>query len=243
MKRPHHDFMHRAASLLWCAVLAAASPLSIGAAPGKPGSPDSLAGIWQSIPDGKVLPGGMKNSGSPSEIVTLPGATKPVKGEAGQQDPYKLCQAVGAFRMMALPDIRMEFVPAPGRLVMLFEDISHGHMRSLYTDRSTHPADYQPRYAFQGDSIAHWEGSTLVVDTTGFNQRTWLNDSTIASDALHLVERIRPLPDGRHLEYRMTATDSKSLAKPYSYVRYFQRSDAPIEDDSCHIENSWNPGA
>lgn len=200
----------------------------------------ALDGTYQGIADGRVLAGGLKNQGSPAALALLPTAAKPMPGQPGQQDPYKLCQPVGPFRMMALPATKFELVAAPGRIVMLFEDIAHGYLRSLYTDRG-HPRDYQPKYAFQGDSVARWEGDTLVVDTTGFNERTWLNDATIASDALHLVERIRPVDQGRFLEYRMTASDPKSLAKPYSYVRYFEKTAAAVEEDACEIENHWSP--
>jgi hypothetical protein len=52
--------------------------------------------------------------------------------------------------------------------------------------------------------VGRWEGDTLVVDTTGFNDKTWLNEEGAQhSDALHLVERIRPVLGGQYLEYKM----------------------------------------
>ena len=85
-----------------------------------------------------------------------------------------------------------------------------------------------------GDSVGRWEGGTLVVDTVGFNDRTWLNDAGAQhSDALHLVERIRPLLDGKYLEYKVTAEDPKTLAKPYTYTRYYEKLKTEIQDDVC----------
>ncbi|MFT3906898.1 MAG: hypothetical protein QM718_11380 [Steroidobacteraceae bacterium] len=222
-----------------CGALALSAASSAVAADGAARNA-TLLGTYQSIADGRVLPGGLKNQGSPAQIQPLTSAARPRPGEPGQQDPYALCQAVGPFRMMAQPATKIELVPAPGRVVMLFEDVSHGYLRSLYLDRP-HLQNYQPKYAFQGDSIAHWEGDALVIDTIGFNERTWLNEQILASDALHLVERIRPIDKGRYLEYRMTATDPKSLRTAYSYTRYFEKTDAQIEEDTCVINNAWNP--
>jgi len=62
-----------------------------------------------------------------------------------------------------------------------------------------------------------------VVDAAGFNDRTWLNDAGAQhSDALHLVERSRPVLDGKYLEYKVPAEDPKELAKPYTYMRYYE---------------------
>jgi hypothetical protein len=73
-----------------------------------------------------------------------------------------------------------------------------------------------------------------VVDTTGLNDRTWLNDAGAQhSDALHLVERIRPVLGGKYLEYKMTAEDSKALAKPYTYTRYYEKLKTEIMQDNC----------
>ncbi|MGC3981916.1 MAG: hypothetical protein QM808_11695 [Steroidobacteraceae bacterium] len=204
-----------------------------------------LAGIYQAIADGRVLPGGLRNAGSPDAIAVLPAALQAAAQattgvEEKPADPYKLCQSVGPFRMMSLPTVKFEFVPAQGRVVMLFEDLSRGYMRSFYMQRP-HPAQITPDYAYQGDSIAKWQGDTLVIDTIGFNDRTWLNAITQASDALHLVERIRPIQNGRYLEYKVTASDSKVLSKPYSYVRYFEKTSVEIEEDLCEPDSNWRP--
>jgi hypothetical protein len=81
------------------------------------------------------------------------------------------------------------------------------------------------------------EGDTLIVDTVGFNDSTWLNDNGAPqSDALHLVERIRPILKGKYLEYVVTADDPKVLAKPYSYTRYYEKLKTEIMEDVCEDE-------
>ena len=164
-----------------------------------------LQGVYQSIPDRTTLPGGLKNAGSPAAISLLPEAAQQAKSVDLKKDPWKACQPVGPFRMMAKEQTKIELVPVTGMIVMLFEDLSHGMSRTIYLKRG-HPAKLEPTWL--GDSVGKWEGDTLVVDTAGFNDRTWLNEEGAQhSEALHLVERIRPLLGGQYLEEKMTAED------------------------------------
>ena len=76
-----------------------------------------------------------------------------------------------------------------------------------------------------------------MIDTVGFNDRTWLNEKGAQhSDALHLVERIRPVMGGKFLEYKVTAEDPKVLEKPYTYIRIYQKLETEIQDDFCEID-------
>ncbi len=193
-----------------------------------------LQGVYQSIPDRVTLPGGLRNSGSPAAIELLPEAAKQAKGMDLKQDPWKMCQPVGPFRMMAKPETKIELVQTPGMFAILYEDLSHGMWRSVYLKRG-HPAKLEPNWL--GDSVGKWDGETLVVDTAGFNDQTWLNEEGAQhSDALHLTERFRPILGGQYLEYKMTAEDPKSLAKPYTYTRYYKKVDSEISDDVCEDE-------
>src|SRR5690349_5522370 len=191
----------------------------------------NLQGVYQSIPAGTVLPGGLKNAGAPAAIELLPQAAQQAKSIDLKRDPWKICQPVGPFRMMAAEEAKIELVQTKTLIVMAFEDLSHGMMRPIHLKRD-HPANPEPTWL--GDSVGRWEGDTLVVDTKGFNDQTWLNEESAQhSDALHLVERIRPILRGRHLEYKMIAEDPKALAKPYTYTRYFKKLDSEIVDDPC----------
>ncbi|HEV2198422.1 MAG TPA: hypothetical protein VGR73_01275 [Bryobacteraceae bacterium] len=197
-------------------------------------APLDLRGVYQSIPDRVTLPGGLKNSGSPAAVALLPEAAKKAKATDLRVDPWKMCQPVGPFRMMAKDQTKIELVQVNSMIVMLFEDLSHGMMRTIYLKRG-HPAKLEADWL--GDSVGRWEGDTLVVDTAGFNNQTWLNDEGAQhSDALHLVERIRPVLAGQYLEYKVTAEDPKTLAKPYSYTRYYKKLDSEIVDDVCQDE-------
>ena len=196
--------------------------------------PPNLQGVYQSIPAQATAPGGLKNAGSPTAIELLPAAARQAQSTDLKSDPWKMCQPVGPFRMMAADRAKIELVQVSATIVMLFEDLSHGMLRSIYLRRG-HPAKLEPTWL--GDSVGRWEGDTLVVDTTGFNDQTWLNEKGAQhSPELHLVERIRLMPGGDYLEYKVTAEDPKTLAKAYSYTRYYKRLDSEIMDDSCEDE-------
>ncbi len=181
-----------------------------------------------------TLPGGLKNAGSPAAISLLPEAAQQAKSIDLKKDPWKTCQPVGPFRMMAKEQTKIELVQVSGMIVMLFEDLSHGMSRTIYLKRG-HPAKLELNWL--GDSTGKWEGETLVVDTAGFNDQTWLNEEGAQhSEALHLVERIRPVLGAQYLEYKMTAEDPKTLTGPYSYTRYYKKLDTEVMDDPCQDE-------
>ncbi len=81
----------------------------------------------------------------------------------------------------------IEVLEVPGRTILFFE---YMHIvRQIFTDGRAHPEDANPTW--MGDSIGNWEGDTLVVDSTGFNDKTWLDVSGHPhSEALHVVERM-----------------------------------------------------
>jgi len=194
-------------------------------------SPPNLTGVYQSIASGVTLPRGLRNTGSPEEIVLAPAAIEQIKSVDLTQDPEKLCQPIGPVRMMARAGIKIELANAKGAIVMLFEDISRGHIRTIHLNR---PHPEKPEPTWQGDSVGRWDGSTLVIDTVGFNERTWLNAAGAQhSDALHLVERVTPVLDGKYLEYTATVEDPQALARPYTYVRYFEKVATEVAEDVC----------
>jgi hypothetical protein len=188
----------------------------------------TLAGVYEPT----VSAGPLKPSGTLADLQLLPPASQIAKSKKVEFDPAKHCMVVGPFRMMARNDARFELIATASRATMMFENIALGNKREIYLSRAEHPSGADPTYL--GDSIARFDGDTLVIDTVGFNDATWLNDAGAPhSDALHLVERIRPLQGGKYLEYRATAEDPKTLAKPYTYTRYFQRSNTELQEDFC----------
>ncbi len=232
----------RFASVTFALVFIPAIIAQTGASPSKQSSkaspphhksttPPDLTGLYQIIPNSATLPGGLKNNGSPEGITLLPSAITAEKAADLSEDGVKICVPIGPFRMMALDGNKIELLPAPGRITMLFQDLALGHTRTFYMDR-THDPKIAPLW--NGDSVGHWEGDTLVVDTTNFNDNTWLNGNGAPhSDALHLVEKYRFVLGGKYLELKVSAEDPKVLAKPYAYTRYYEKVYTEVTEDFC----------
>jgi hypothetical protein len=95
-------------------------------------SPPDLGGVYQSIANTTSLPGGLKNLGSPIEIATSAVSSRAMKTVNPKDDPWRKCQPIGQFRMMARERTKVELAPARGMLVMFFDAVAHGLMRSRY---------------------------------------------------------------------------------------------------------------
>jgi len=157
-------------------------------------------------------------------------------GYTGPSDDTTLtCFPPGVPRIY-LFNFPMEIFEVPGRVLIVFE---FGHfIRQIYTDGRKHPEDQNPTW--MGDSIGKWEGDTLVVDTVGFNDKTWLDQiGTPHSDALHLVERIhRVAPDLLQIDF--TFDDPKAFTRPWTGTKQFKlRPDWQISEYVCE-ENFTN---
>lgn len=134
------------------------------------------------------------------------------------EDPILNCLPPGVPRIMLIP-FPMEIVQTPGELVMLFE-YDHS-VRHIYLNRREHPKELD--LTWMGDSIGRWEDDALVIDTTGLNDRTWLDQvGHPHSDALHVIERIRRI-DRDTLQDDVTIDDPKAYAKTWSGQQIFKR--------------------
>jgi len=193
------------------------------------GKVPDLTGIYQVVPNNVILPGGLRNTGGPEQVSLQLSALEIQKTRAPKDDLAKLCMPVGPFRMMAWEGNKIDLYVSPGRITMLFENTALGQMRTIYLDRPHTRGMY-----WVGDSIGHWNGDTLVVDTTDFNNYTWLNEAGAPhSDRLHLTERYRLVRGGNDLEVKVTAEDPEVLSKPYTYTRYYEKVNTEIQELVC----------
>jgi hypothetical protein len=109
------------------------------------------------------------------------------------------------------------FIQLPGLLVIPYDGINP--QRMIYTDGRKHVPDALPTW--MGYSVGTWDGDTLVVDSRGFNDRTWLDAfGHPRTEAMHIVERIRRRDLG-HVEVQMTFDDPGAYTKPFS-IRFTQ---------------------
>ena len=143
-------------------------------------------------------------------------------------DPVYECFPPGTPRAYLHP-FPLEIIQEPERVLMIYE---YDHLiRQIYTDGREHRTDLAPMW--MGDSIGHWEGDTLVVDTTNFNDKSWLDRRGVPhSDQLHVVERLR-LIDADNLQIDITMEDPVALEQPWVVQRFLMRTDWQIEEHVC----------
>jgi len=123
----------------------------------------------------------------------------------------------------------LQIVQSPG-YVAIMQEMIHD-VRVIPTDGSPHlPANIRQWF---GDSRGHWEGETLVVDTTNFNNRTAFRGS---SENLHVVERFTRQADDRIL-YQFTVEDPSTWAKSWSGEMPMTKIDGPLFEYACHEGN------
>jgi hypothetical protein len=140
----------------------------------------------------------------------------PVTG-ADDNDPVLKCEPPGIPRLYNGFAHPVSFMQDKDKVVQLFE--ADRIFRIFYLNRQ-HPP--HPDELWFGDSIAHWEGNTLVVDTTDFNDRTWLDTSGHPhSNQMHMVERFTRI-DHDHLQDDITITDPIAYTKPWGGQKVFK---------------------
>lgn len=124
-------------------------------------------------------------------------------------DPRMRCVPAGAYRL-GLPQM---IVQVPGKIFFFF-DTDH-ERRQIFVDGRGHPKPEDLEFTWNGHSIGRWDGDTLVVDTVGMRDETWLDTGgRVHSTDLHMVERIRFI-DSDTLEWETTLTDPKVFVKPF----------------------------
>jgi hypothetical protein len=154
------------------------------------------------------------------------------KPERGYDDPTAHCFVAGVPRSLWTPS-PYQFIQPPGYLVMMFERMSW-RVIPIDPTRKHLPDDVR---LWQGDSIGHWEGDTLVIETRNLNGKAWLNEAgDVLSHAATVVERLTPINADR-IEYRATITDPVAYTRPYTVGFNINRQPGEILEVACHEDN------
>jgi hypothetical protein len=129
-------------------------------------------------------------------------------------DPEGFCLPPGGPRSMGTP-YPAEIIQNRDRIIIIFE--GGGHVwREIFMDGRPHLAGDELNPTYFGHSVGHWEGDTLVIDTVGFNEKTWLDyGGHMHTDQLQTVERITR-PDRDTLHYEATITDPGAYSAPWT---------------------------
>jgi hypothetical protein len=214
------------------------------------GKPD-LSGIWTTADPSRPAEGGdtasdgnditssryMANFGAdmpdglPYQAWQVP-IVKQRTANNALEDPHIRCLPDNFLRAYGLPHL-LKFVHKPDLLIVLNE-MNAGY-RQVFTDARPLPEDPSP--SWQGYSSAKWSGDTLVIETIGLRDDTWIDwNGSVVTEAAKVREEIRR-PDFGHLEIKVTVDDPKAYTKPWS-ATLKQRIvvDAELIDEIC-LEN------
>jgi len=225
-------------------------------APRSKGKPD-LSGIWETestprrvlasmFPPGVgLLPGGENGLGETDPqkyflniLADFKPGEEPLTPTAGAMLRKRMQSSEKPPTLCSPPSVPMaEVVPSPFKIVQtpgltLFLHEGDTFFRQIYTDGRKHPVDPLP--SWMGYSVGHWDGDTLVVEVTGFNDRGPLDAmGHFHSEALHVTERFRRVDFG-HMEAQITLEDAKTFTKPVTVnVGYHLLPDTDIFESFC----------
>ena len=175
----------------------------------EPGPTPPIVGDYPPAPEfldlGARLKGGLPYQPWAAELVRKRSA------DFGKDDPVSWCRPGGAVRLLTFPPPR-KIIQLPGLMVILSErDVTY---RQIFTDGRPLPQDPDP--SWNGYSSGKWQGDTLVVETIGFRDGTWLDrkGSPLTEEA-KMTERFRRINYGR-LEIELTIDDSQAYTRPWT---------------------------
>jgi hypothetical protein len=241
-------------------LLAAQNARNSGVPRASDGKPD-LTGVWQGA---STTPGSWEeaNSGlgvggtgtNPNAVATPPTTDLAGRAPAPYQpwaakkvlesfnkraidDPDAFCLPPGVPRTAGIGLFPMQIVQTPQQIIILHEYMSVFRVIPLNVP---HPDDIEPTY--MGNSVGHWEGDTLVVDVTGFNDKTWLGPAgTFHSEALHVTERYTRINKDR-INYDVTMEDPNVFTKPWVLHSSMMLRDGTRLREYICAENNLDPG-
>jgi hypothetical protein len=147
--------------------------------------------------------------------------------------PRSTCSPGGIPGFILMGGGGMHVLQTADQVVMIHE--GDGQMRRIHLN-VPHSENSEP--SWYGDSVGHYEGDTLVVDTIGLNDRSFVDAyRTPHTENLHVVERWRLVDDGEVLEVHVTVDDPGTFVQPWQALRRFRREVRPLEEMRCAENN------
>ena len=217
------------------------------------GKTPDIFGIWMALEakSPNYKPEFKNKPNTPAPEFTAWGAAKSKEeGRLGVELPTPgACEPVNPVQFVGGGLFPNQILQGHNQIVLMNEWVAVP--RRIYTDGRPHPPAEDMLPSWEGHSIGHWEGDTLVVDTVGLNGRTRPLNGYFAnavsatpaslkvprlpsSDQMHLVERIRLVGNGNILEVTRTITDPKAYLRPFSNTAYLERRpDLDVQEYYC----------
>jgi hypothetical protein len=196
------------------------------------GKPD-LTGLWETPLTTAVGNIALRNAGDLKTADIQPWAEALIQQRSenlGRDNPRYKCLPQGPG--YSTSGGMKRFVQTPTMLIILNDELTY---REVFMDGRALEKDPNP--SWMGYSVGHWDGDTLVVESTGFNDRTWLHDGYPHTEQLHMTERFRRTDFG-HMEITVMFQDRGAYAKPWSIPVH-----AHLIVDTEMLENVCNEAA
>jgi len=148
--------------------------------------------------------------------------------------PRSSCRPAGVPGFMMFIVEPIFFVQAPKMVLMIHS--GNEEVRRIYLDV---PHSANPKPSWYGESVGHYEGDTLVIDTVGFNDKTFVdNYRTPHTEHLHVVERWKLTDGGKTLEVNISVEDPDTFNEPWSAIQRYRRvQPRQLGEEACAENN------
>jgi len=190
------------------------------------GSVDLADGVWYGGGSGPDIAAGLARGES---LPLLPWAKelRDRRSRHQEEDPTNFCMPAGIPRVTPYPSRFVQnYTVKPTHMFILYEGTIHTY-RQIFMDGRKHPAELEPTWL--GHSIGWWEKDTLVIDTVGYNDKSWFDHTgTPHTQQLHTIERWTRIDKG-HMVNAITIDDPGAFSKPFTVT--FNATLAPAGDE------------
>jgi len=153
----------------------------------------------------------------------------PRRANGGREDPHTYCKPPNFPRAWTLPQY-IKIVQTPALVVVLHE--FNAAYREVYLDGRPLPKDPNPTW--NGYSIGHWEGDTLVIETNGIRDDMWLDiNGSPVTESAKVTERLKRLSFGL-MQIEISVNDPKAYTRPWSVtIEMAYQADTPMIEEIC----------
>jgi len=178
-----------------------------------------IKGFWNVASGSPIGPGGLPGNLTLDQVPFQEWARALYdyrRQRGGLDDPHARCQPAGGMRFFTVPN-GMEFIDQPElNRIFIIDGENRDWRRIAMEPGRKHPPEDQLVPSYFGDSIGHWEGDTLVVDTVGYNEKFWfIRGGLPHTRFMHLIERFTRT-DFDTLKYEVTIDDKGAYTRPWS---------------------------
>jgi hypothetical protein len=210
-------------------VAARSAKIPVGPAPKLADGKPDFSGVWNT--DRNFIYDMADALKKGENLPIQPWALDVAKKRQSQDDPEAQCLPTGVPRLAPYP---WSIAQTPKVIYFLFEGNIHS-FRQIFMDGRAHSKDPNPTW--YGESIGHYEGDTLVIDTIGFNDKFWFDFAGHPHTAkLHTIERYRR-PDLGHLEWETVVDDAGAFTKPFTMYGYSTLAEGDLMEYICQENN------